>query len=277
MKEYCYLNGKILPVKEAKISIADIGILRGYAIFDSIAAVKDRIIFFEEHFHRFKNSAKITRLKIPLSQRETEAIIKKLLRKNKYRFSRIRVVLTGGRLVGNLGYNPRSANFFVLVQKAKLPNRQDYLRGVKLITYEHQREIPRAKTNDYVTAVNIQPLQRRAGAMEILYTSGGKVLEATTSNFFIIKGNKLITPKENVLMGIVRGKVVGLARKFLKVEEREVKVSELKTADEAFITSTYKKVLPVVRVDNVVIGDGKVGPKSKLLMEKYARLEQSRG
>lgn len=274
-EEYCYLNGKIIPLKEAKIPVTDIGLLRGYAIFDSIAAMNGSIIFFDEHYERFERSAEIMHLKIPITKHKTEAMIYKLLRKNHYGSARIKLVLTGGNLVGGLEYDVRTANIFILVQKPIVPNGNDYLHGVKLITYEHQREISAAKNNDYVTAVHIQPLRRKAGAAEILYTFEGKVLEATTSNFFIVKGERLITAKNGVLMGIVRRKVIHLAKKFMKVEERIVKTNELRTADEAFITSTYKKVLPVVRINNLVIGSGTVGQKTKLLMEQYACLEKN--
>ncbi|MGD0036636.1 MAG: aminotransferase class IV [Bacteroidota bacterium] len=273
-EEYCYLNGKILPIKEAKIPITDISLLRGYAIFDSIAAMNGNIIFFDEHYERFVRSARIMHLRIPISKHKFEVIIYKLLRKNHYGSSRIKLVLTGGKLVGSLDYDLRSANLFILVQKAGIPKRKDYLQGVKLITYEHLREIPAAKSNGYLTAVNIQSLRRRAGAKEILYIFEGKVLEATTSNFFIVKGDKLITARNNVLMGIVRSKVIKLAKRFMNVEERIVEASELRTADEAFITSTYKKVLPVVRINNLVIGNGRVGQKTKLLIEQYACLEK---
>ena len=274
-EEYCCLNSKIVPIKEAKIPVTDIGLLRGYAIFDSIAAINGNIIFFDEHYERFVKSARIMHLKIPISKHKIETIIYKLLRKNHYGSSRIKLVLTGGKLMGGLDYDLRSANLFILVQKASIPKGKDYLHGVKLITYEHQREISAAKSNDYVTAVNIQSLRRRAGATEILYTFEGKVLEATTSNFFIVKGDRLITAKNGVLIGIVRSKVIKLAKKFMDVEERIVKVSELRTADEAFITSTFKKVLPVVRINNLVIGNGRVGQKTKLLMEQYACLEKN--
>ena len=233
------------------------------------------IIFFDEHYERFVRSARIMHLKIPLSKHRIEAMIYKLLRKNHYDSSRIKLVLTGGNLIGGLEYDLRSANLFILVQKGSIPNEKDYLRGVKLISYEHQRELSAAKSNDYITAVNIQSLRRQAGAAEILYTFEGNVLEATTSNFFIVKGDRLITAKDGVLMGIVRGKVIQLAKKFMEVEERMVKASELKTADEAFITSTFRKVLPVVRINNLVIGSGRVGQTTKLLMEQYARLEKN--
>jgi branched-chain amino acid aminotransferase len=272
--EYCCLNGKIMPTTEAKIPVTDIGILRGYAIFDSIAAMNGKIIFFDEHYKRFEQSAQIMHLKIPDSKRRIEAMVYKLLRKNHYDSSRIKLVLTGGKLVGGLDYDVRSANLFILVQKGTIRKEQEYLKGVKLMTYEHQREISAAKNNDYITAVNIQSLRRRAGAAEILYTFEGRVLEATTANFFLVKGETLITPKKGILLGIVRGKVIGLARKFMKVEERNVNVRELTLADEAFITSTYRKVLPVVRINNLVIGSGKVGQMTKLLMEQYDGLEK---
>ena len=213
-------------------------------------------------------------LLIPSSKRKIEEMVYNLLRKNHCDSARIKLVLTGGKLVGGLDYDVRSANLFILAQKGISQKEQDYLKGVKLISYEHQRELSAAKNNDYITAVNIQSLRRKAGAAEILYTFEGNVLEATTSNFFIVKGNRLITPKDGVLLGIVRGKVIGLANRFMKVEERILKVSELRTADEAFISSTFRKVLPIVRINNVVIGSGKVGQKTKVLMEQYGRLEE---
>jgi branched-subunit amino acid aminotransferase/4-amino-4-deoxychorismate lyase len=273
-KEYCYLNGKIIPVNDAKIPVIDIGVLRGYGIFDSIAGIDDRIVFFDEHHKRFETSAKIMRLKIPLKKEEIKKIIENLLQRNGYHLSKIRLVLTGGKIIGSLDYDRRSENFFILAEKTEMPPKDNYTRGVKLITAEYEREIPRAKSNDYVTAVYLQPSQKKSGATEILYTFGGNILEATTSNFFLVRDNRLITAKDGILFGITRGKVIGLAKKFMDVEERIVKTSELRTADEAFITSTYKKVMPVVKIDNLVIGNGNVGDKTKLLMEKYNELEE---
>ncbi|MCL4392314.1 aminotransferase class IV [Patescibacteria group bacterium] len=273
-KEYCYLNGKIIPVNDAKIPVIDIGVLRGYGIFDSVAGIDDRIVFFDEHYKRFETSAKIMRLKIPLKKGEIKKIIEGLLKRNGYRLSKIRLVLTGGKTIGSLDFDRRSENFFILAEKTELPPKDSYTRGVKLITAEYEREIPRAKSNDYVAAVYLQPSQKKAGATEILYTFRGNVLEATTSNFFIIKGNKLITAKDGILFGITRDKVIGLAKRSMDVEERIVKTSEFKAADEAFITSTYKKVMPVVKIDNLIIGNGKVGPKTRLLMQRYNELEQ---
>ncbi len=272
--EYCCLNGKIMPTEEAKIPVTDIGILRGYAIFDSIAAMNGKIIFFDEHYKRFERSARIMHLRIPESKRSIEAMIYKLLRKNHYDSSRIKLVLTGGRLVGGLDYDVHSANLFILVQQGTPRNEREYREGAKLITYEHQREISAAKNNDYITAVNIQSLRRKAGAAEILYTFNGSVLEATTANFFMVKDDTLITPKEGILLGIVRGKVMGLARKFMKVEERAVSLSEMRTAHEAFITSTYRRVLPIVSIDNLAVGSGKVGRQTTLLMDLYSALEE---
>jgi branched-subunit amino acid aminotransferase/4-amino-4-deoxychorismate lyase len=273
-KEYCYLNGKIIPVNDAKIPVIDIGVLRGYGIFDSVAGIDDRIVFFDEHYKRFETSAKIMRLKIPLKKGEIKKIIEGLLKRNGYRLSKIRLVLTGGKTIGSLDFDRRSENFFILAEKTELPPKDSYTRGVKLITAAYEREIPRAKSNDYVAAVYLQPSQKKAGATEILYTFRGNVLEATTSNFFIIKGNKLITAKDGILFGITRDKVIGLAKRSMDVEERIVKTSEFKAADEAFITSTYKKVMPVVKIDNLIIGNGKVGPKTRLLMQRYNELEQ---
>lgn len=99
-------------------------------------------------------------------------------------------------------------------------------------------------------------------AGEILYILNDYVFECSTSNIFMIKGNTLITPKIGVLMGVTRGFVVNFAGKVMKVVERDIKFSELVKADEVFITATTKQIMPVVKIDDFVIKNGKVGKKT---------------
>lgn len=269
MKELAFLNGKYMPISKAKISATDISVLRGYAIFDSVAALGKRVPFLPLHLKRFRRSAEILSLKVPYTDKGISKIIQRLLsllKKSEREHTRIRLVLTGGDLFDSLSFDPQKSNFFVLAQSAPKHSPALYAKGAKLVTLEHIREYPEAKTNNYIAAVRMQPWKQKQGAYEILYTAKGKALECTTSNFFIVKGKKIITPKNNILKGITRARVIAFAKKSYSVQERDILVEELQSADEAFITATYKGLLPVTSINNFKIGKGIVGPISKHLM-----------
>lgn len=268
---YAFLNGKYLPISQAKISITDVAVLRGYAIFDSLAAVNSRVVDVDQHLKRFRNSAKLLGLRCPYTNAEIKKILVKLLNKNKFKKSRVKIVLSGGQVVNNIEFNPAKPTFFITNEPAPEVSPTIFTKGVSLVSLEHQRELAEAKTINYITAVQHQIWRKQKRAFEILYKYNSKALECTTSNFFIIKGKKVITPKKNVLAGITRAHTIRVAKKFYKVEEREVPWTEVKKADEAFITATYKDVIPVVKIDNFKIGSGQVGPVTKHLMSLYPK------
>ncbi len=182
----------------------------------------------------------------------------------------MRFVLTGGTTIGGLSFDPKHGHFFILLETPKPNDPSWYENGAKLITHEHIRAFSDIKTTNYITAVSLQGERKQKGAIEILYTFGGNVLEGTTSNFFMIKDEVIITPKDNILIGITRNFVIKLAKKEgYKVIERDIDVTELREADEAFITASNKEIVPIVKIDTYKIGHGKVGENTKLLMEKY--------
>jgi D-alanine transaminase/branched-chain amino acid aminotransferase len=127
------------------------------------------------------------------------------------------------------------------------------------------------KHTNYKNAIRLNEQKLKQKAHEILYCSNGKVLETTRNNFFMFQGNTLITPKENVLFGITRRVVIDLAKREFPIEERDVCLSEIVQANEAFLTGTNKKILPVVRIDEQAIGNGKPGRNTRLLMQAFDR------
>ncbi|MEA3273612.1 MAG: aminotransferase class IV [Patescibacteria group bacterium] len=267
---FCYFNKKIISEKKASVSLRDLGLLRGYGVFEVLTSHQQELFLFKEHFKRLQNSAKELRLKLPVSEKKLELLIRKLLVKNKLAEASIRIVLTGGVSQDGitLGKKP---TLFILVNKIHRFKKSNYLQGVKLMTVDYQREIPRAKISNYTKAIKLQKEKDKRGAIEILYTHQGLVLEASTSSFFIFKGNTLITPKNNILLGTVRGFILKIARQKFKIQERDLRLEELKKADEAFLTATIKEIMPVVKVDNFNIGDGKVGENTKWLMEEFKK------
>lgn len=267
MKKYCYLNGKIVEENKVGLELDNIGILRAYACFDFFRTYKGRPFLFNEHWKRFQNSAKTLDLKIPVSKQRAKLIIKKLLIKNKFKESYIRVVLTGGKVKNGMDYNKNKPTFYIIINKVYEPPKLFYEKGVKLITHKYQRENFKTKTINYITGVKLNKFTKKQKANDILFVSNKKVLETSTGNFFIINNNQLITPKDGILIGTTRNLIIKLVRKYFEVEERDILLKELKNTNEAFITSTTRGIMPVVKIDNLKINNGNVGVKTKYLMK----------
>jgi len=269
MTRYCYFNGKITNLDKAKVDLYDIGLLRGYGVFDVMRTEKNKPFLLEKHFKRFENSAKELKLKIPIKKEEYKKILDKLITLNGFKQSIIRTILTGGTSSNGFDRENGNENFFILIEEFKPLSNKIYKKGAKLITLEYNRFNPSAKVTNYVAAIKTQEKKKKEKALEILYTKDGKALEASTSNFFLVKKGKIVTTKEDVLLGITRGMTIDLAKKIgLKVKERKVSEKELYQADEVFLTATNKKIVPVVSINNKKIGNGQVGETTKSLMDE---------
>lgn len=273
MNKYCFLNGKILPLAEAKVGVEDIGLLRGYGIYDGLAVFNSKVFHFADHWNRLLSGAHILNLNVPITEEKAEKIIEELAVKNGFiERANVRIILTGGQTLGGIEYDFAEPTFYILVEKWEALPPELYENGAKLVTYRHMRELPEYKTTNYIRAVNLQNWRKEEKAIEILYTYDGEVLECATSNIFIIKNKTLITPAENMLKGITRKVVLQLAGEKYKIEERIVREEELKTADEIFITSSFKDIVPVVKIDDFEVADGRVGPITKDLMREFAKV-----
>lgn len=267
-KRYTYVNGKILPHKKALIPADDIGLSRAFGIYDGIMTYGGRPFEMARHYARLSHSAKRLGLRVPVSSKELERIILALVKKNSFRQPIVRVLLTGGTTLRGIGFNPKKPTLIVLLEELSQPPKAVYKDGVRVITFEHERQIPEAKTINYIAAVRLQGKMRKAKATEAIYTLKGKALEATTSNLFIVKRGTVITPKEGILGGITRQVVIELARKAgYSVKERAISMRELLAADEVFLTSSFKEVLPVAFIDKTKIG--KPGPVTQDLMARF--------
>lgn len=276
--QYYYLNGEIIPAEKTKIHVSDIGLIRGYAVFDFLRTYNGKPFFLEEHIKRLENSAKLLGLTVPISRDELKQLIIKLIEKNGFRESTARIILTGGITLDGKTFNPDTPTLCVRVDQLRGFPKEVYENGVSLISLNWKRPLPKAKTIDYIMAIRTLTFankKRKKKIFEVLYTPDNCVLEASTSNFFLFKKDVLITPKDDILPGVTRAVVLRLAKKKFKVEERKVFKDELKEATEAFITSTEKEIIPVIKIDNLVIGDGTIGNNTKLIMQLFRDFVQS--
>jgi len=271
MYPYCFFEDKIVRSDRPLIKVNDISVLRGFAAFDFFRIYNRKPFYFEEHFKRFSNTVKEMGLKIPYSKNEILNILNKLVLRNKNKDYHVKFVLTGGET--KFGIKPSKPIFFIIFEKMQNLPKSVYKKGAQLFTNEYLRTLPTSKTSNYLNAVLLQKEKEKNKAIEILYVNKGLVLECSTSNIFIVKNKVIITPRDNVLKGITRSKVLEIAQKNkFKTVERDIKVNELKTADEVFITATNKKIVPIIKIDDFLISKGEVGSISKFLNEEYSKL-----
>ncbi|XLQ20352.1 MAG: aminotransferase class IV [Candidatus Moraniibacteriota bacterium] len=273
MKKYCYINGRIIEEKNACISPHDLGVLRGYGVFDFMCtATENKPFLLTDHWNRLGRSAKSLGLLLPISKTEYEKIINKLLTKNGYKNSAIRTVLTAG--VSNNGITlPQKPTFYILIHNITkmLPEKKLYENGAKIITHDFARDNYASKTTNYIEAIKNQKEKNRRGAIEILYIDKSNVLECTTSNIFIIKNNKLMTPSEGILPGITRKLILKLAEKNkINVIKEKITKKQLLNADEIFLTGSAKHILPITKIDSQKIGNGNVGKLTKEISTLYS-------
>ncbi len=276
MTPYCYLDGQTVPVADAKVGVYDTGLLRGFGIYEALATYNRKPFMFDAHMARFRASADRLGLDIPVSDEELRAILLDLMERNVPEGeAAVRIILTGGEAIGGIDYDRSKPTFYVLVEPMQLPPAEAFENGVSVIVAEHQRQLPECKTIDYIEAVMRQKERKEAGALEVLFISEGLVRECATSNVFVVKHGVIATPKDRILLGITRKAAIMAAEPRFPLEERDVTVDELYAADEAFITSSFKDVVPVVRVGDRVIGDGKPGPVTREVMRLFHELTQA--
>ncbi len=268
---FIYLNGQIVLADQAAISPFDVGLLRGYAVFDLVQTVKGGPFLLPEHLERFRSSAGMLGLTVPATDEEIATVIGDLLARNGHAEATIRMVLTGGVSPDGMCYDPKTPTFLIMTHDLFDVPEEYYRRGARLITREHRRELPEAKTTNYLTWLRNHPAIDEAGAIDVLYHFGGYVSEAATASFYIVRNRTVMAPDEGVLWGTIGSLVLDLARVDHEVISGPISLSEALAANEAFITSSVRGVVPIVRIDEHVIGDGTVGPVVTELMARCRR------
>lgn len=269
-----YINGRYVPKEEAALNVADLAILRGFAIFDYFRYAEGNPRFLEDHLDRFYQSASLLDLKIPARRDELRSCVHELITRNGGGDGGIRFVLTGGYSPD--GYTPSSPNLVAMAYPFQGPSAEQYERGVKVLLHQYERQFPQVKSIDYLEGVRIQPMLKAKGVDYALYTDrDGFVRESDRSNFMIVRNGILITPAEDILHGITRLHLLKLAAQLgIPTEERPVSIKELISADEAIICSSTKGAMAITKVDDLPIADGKPGQITRRLMaawEEYIR------
>ncbi len=282
-----FIDGKLYPKNEAKISVFDHGFLYGDGVFEGIRSYNQLIFRLNEHLDRLYESAHTIMLKIPMTKKQMVAAIIKTLKTNGLKDAYIRLVVSRG--TGDLGLDPRKcqkATVVIITDNIVLYPKELYKKGLALITVPTVRNLanalnPGVKSLNYLNNIMAKIEAGSCGYNEaIMLSPDGLVAECTGDNIFIIKNKVLITPPSHVgaLKGITRDAIIDLAKKNkIAFEEKILTRHEVYNADETFLTGTAAEVIPVVKIDERVIGTGKPGPITLKLLKLFVQLTKKDG
>jgi len=283
-KSMFYINGNFVEEHEASISIMDHGFLYGDGIFEAFRAYKGKIFQFDEHMDRLYESAKIIDLNIPLSREEFKNVIKETIRKSGFQDCYIRPQVTRG--IGLMGCDPGSCAKSTVVVYVIPPPGMKKERSIRIIISSYQRPsaciLPgSSKMTQYINLILARMEAKARGVDDaLLLDARGFVSEGPGWNIFLVKGRTVVTPSlaSSILVGITRNVLIRLFKESnYSVEERDVIVSELYTADEIFGTGTGTEITPVIEVNGRKIGEGKPGPVTDEMDEKFREFKKDNG
>ncbi len=268
MKPFCFAKNQVVSSDHASVHPLDIGLIRGYAIFDFFRTENFQPFFLEEYLNRFISSAKGTSLPLDYNLDELKNIVHTLIEKNELEQGGIRMLLSGG--ISDNNFSPARGSLFIFCEDLLMPSAEKYQKGIKLLSVEYVRPLATIKTTNYTLPAWLSRGWKDEGAEDVIYHYGGIISESSRSNIFMVKAGEISTPKANILYGITRKNVIQLAG---NVQEKDISFTELLHADEVFITSTTKRILPVTQIDRKRIGGGKPGLVTQQLIDKFKDLE----
>ena len=274
-----YINGQFFAKEDAKVSVYDHGLLYGDGVFEGMRSYAGVVFRHQQHLDRLWKSAKAICLEIPISKEAMAAAVDETLKRNGLKDAYIRLVVTRG--AGSLGLDPNRTSdpqIIIITDKITLYPDEYYKNGLEIITASTIRNHPaalnpRIKSLNYLNNVLAKIEGLQAGCDEALMLNHkGELAECTGDNVFLVRNGTILTPPidAGVLEGITREAVIELAQaNSIPLRETPLTRHDVYIADECFLTGSAAEIVPVVKVDSRVIGDGKPGPVTLRLTEQF--------
>jgi branched-chain amino acid aminotransferase len=263
---WAIIDGQCVPHEGATVHVSDLGLRRGFAIFETFRVEGGVPIFLEHHLARLADSARAIGLPLPRDVDALATDVHALVEANAPAVTAVHILLTGGPSDDGVTFQRPIS----VVTTLDLPPRATTPTGARLITHQHTRELPEAKSTNYLTAMRLATAMRAAGAIDILYHDGAHVTECARSALAIVQGDTLVTRREGVLESVSMTNLLALARERMPVEARAITLEELHAADEALTTGSVRGVAPITAIDGRPVGDGAVGPHTRALFYAFA-------
>lgn len=281
-KQYVWFDGKFVAYEDAKVHVLTHSLQYGTGFFEGIRAYRAKkgtaVFRLVDHVKRFFNSAKIYGIAIPFTPKQIADAILETVKKNKQGDCYIRPF--GFYRTTKVHVTPADRTISVIVAALPFPKYfENKDKGIKCMVSSWQRINstilpPEAKgSGNYLNSVIASLEAKKEGADEaILLSLDGYVAEGPGENIFFVQDGRLITPSKasDILLGITRDSIMKLAEaRGIEVEERSVHREEMYTSDEAFFSGTAAEITPITEIDSKKIGNGKVGPITKMLLDAY--------
>lgn len=277
-----YISGKYYDKENAKVSVYDHGLLYGDGVFEGMRSYSGKVFRMEQHLDRLWDSAKAIWLTIPMTKQAMADAVNDTLKLNGITDGYIRLVVTRG--AGSLGLDPTKTSdpqIIIITDHIQLYPKEMYENGLAIITASTIRNhsaalSPRIKSLNYLNNIMAKIEGLQAGCVEALMLNAkGEVAECTGDNIFLIKRGKLLTPSNDagILEGITREAVIEIAQKAgIEVHQIPLTKHDVYVADEVFLTGSAAEIIPVIKVDSRIIGEGKPGPITKDLTNRFHQL-----
>jgi len=275
-----WLNNRLVDAKDAKVPVFDRGFLYGDGLFETMRAYAGKVFSLDCHLARLFASLKVMGFRSPYSRVELAQAIHRLLKANRLDSAFVRLAMTRGEGRFGIGYKDKFRPNVVIVAKEfegypEWMHKRGLRAGIVRGWVNENSPLCRIKSHNFLPYIMSRYAAKAGGFDEaILTNTKGLVAEAATSNIFLVKNNRLITPslKTGILPGVTRGVIIDIAKRLkIRVEERRVRVPEIYSADEIFLTNSLAEVLPVIAVDSKRIGSGHPGNLTKLLHISYQK------
>jgi len=280
-----HIGGQFYDKEDAKISVYDHGLLYGDGVFEGMRSYGGKVFRLQEHLQRLWESARAICLEIPVSMEQMTQDVQDTLATNDISDGYVRLIVTRG--AGSLGLDPRQTSHpqvIIIADKISLYPEEYYQQGLEIITASTIRNHPaalsaRIKSLNYLNNILAKMEGIQAGCIEALMLNHkGEVSECTGDNIFIVRRGAVYTPSSDagILQGITRQTIIELcAEANYPVHETTLLRHDVYVADECFLTGSAAEVIPVVKVDNRIIGDGKPGRITNDLRERFLSLVQT--
>jgi branched-chain amino acid aminotransferase len=268
--DYFAVNGRVVPAVEATVSVLDLGFLRGVGAFETLRTYDGHPHALGEHLRRLWESAASFGVAPFFDEQTVRRILTEIRTRSGHAELRANFVVTPGEHTSGV-FGAGTPTWVIIARDVHAPAETSYTLGVSAVTFEATRHLPTLKTTNYLVGKTGLALAEKAGAHEAFYvTPEGYVTEGVTSNVLVVQGRRVMTPVADCLPGITKAGIRPLAEAAgLIWYECNLTRDDLYTADEVWITSAVRELMPVVRVDGRPVYDGHVGPWAKRLRNEY--------
>jgi len=269
-----YLNGEYLPLSEARVSVLDRGFIFGDGVYEVIPAYGGKVLRFEHHMQRLNDSLEAVRITNPLTNEIWLEIINKLISDTGSADQSIYLHITRGVAERDHRFPENSEpTVFVMSNILQTVEPEILQKGISAITLDDIRwQYCNIKAIALLPNILLRQQAIDKGAMEAILIRDGEVTEGAASNAFIVNQGIIKTPPKGkrLLPGITRDLIVELAKSHnMPIEEANISEKEFLNADEIWLTSSTKEILPVTRLNDKTIGSGKPGPVWQDMYQKF--------